>query len=262
GTFSLETAVAIKPDVAIFAAWQYSAMGEAAARLEAAGIPVVVLDYNAQTVERHVTSTRVLGQILGQEVRAQELADQYAAAHADVVARLEGITERPKVYVELARKGAGEIDNSYGDVMWGKLIETAGGTNIAKDQIAKWGPLSPEFVLAENPGQVFLAGSGWLSRDQAVLMGPGIEPATPHERMRPYLDRPGWSGLDAVKSGEIHAIYHGGARTLYDFVFLQYIAKTLHPDQFKDVDPQANLDAFFAGFLPIRFTGTYMTRLP
>ncbi|MEM7239731.1 MAG: iron ABC transporter substrate-binding protein, partial [Pseudomonadota bacterium] len=93
-------------------------------------------------------------------------------------------------------------------------------------------------------------------------MGPGIEPATPHERMRPYLDRPGWSGLDAVKSGEIHAIYHGGARTLYDFVFLQYIAKTLHPDQFKDVDPQANLDAFFAGFLPIRFTGTYMTRLP
>lgn len=262
GTFSLEAALASKPDVAVIAAWQYNALGEAASRLEAAGIPVVVLDYNAQTVAKHVTSTLVLGQILGQPDRASRLADQYAAAHADVVARLAGATQRPRVYVELARKGADEVDNSYGNVMWGKLIETAGGSNIARDQIAKWGPLSPEYVLAQNPDQVFLAGSGWLGRDKAVLMGPGINAATSHERMRPYMDRPGWDNLAAVKTGEVHAIYHGGARTLYDFAFLQYLAKSLHPDLFEDIDPQANLDAFFAEFMPIRFNGTYMTKMP
>ncbi|MEM6942557.1 MAG: ABC transporter substrate-binding protein [Pseudomonadota bacterium] len=262
GTFSLEAAVASKPDVAVLAAWQYNALGDTVDRLEQAGIPVVVLDYNAQDVEKHVASTIALGALLGEPERAKELADLYADAIADIEARLAGVTERPKVYVELGRKGASEVDNSYGDTMWGRLVETAGGTNIAKDQIAKWGPLSPEYVLAQNPEIVFIAGSGWLSRENAVIMGPGIEPASVHERMEPYLGRPGWDQLAAIKSDEVHGLYHGGARTLYDFAFLQYIAKTLHPELFEDVDPQANLDAFFAKYMPVQFSGTYMTRLP
>ncbi len=262
GTFSLETAIAAEPDVALLAAWQHSALGEAAARLEAAGIPVVVLDYNAQEVEKHVASTLALGALLGEPARAEALAAQYAAAIAEVEARVAALESRPRVYVELGRKGPDEIDNSYGDTMWGRLVETAGGTNIAKGQIAKWGPLSPEYVLAQDPEVLFLAGSGWLGRDQAVLMGPGVEPATAHARMRPYLERPGWAGLAAVETGAVHALYHGGARTLYDFAFLQYIAKALHPEAFADIDPQANLGAFFAEYMPIRFVGTYMTRLP
>lgn len=262
GTFSLEAAVAAKPDLAILAAWQFSALGEAVGRLEAAGIPVVVLDYNAQTVEKHVASTLALGTILGQEERAKALADQYSDAVAEVSKRLEGVSDRPKVYVELGRKGADEIDNSYGNTMWGRLVETAGGTNIAMDQIAKWGPLSPEYVLAQNPEVVFLAGSGWLSREQAVIMGPGVESAATHARMKPYLSRAGWAGLDAVKAERVHAVYHGGARTLYDFAFLQYLAKSLHPDLFADIDPQANLDSFFRSYMPIQSSGTYMTKLP
>lgn len=262
GTFSLETALAAKPDVALLAGWQYNALGDTVQRLEAAGIPVVVLDFNAQTVEKHVASTLALGQILGATERATELAMGYKAAVEDVTKRLESITERPKVYVELGRKGADEVDNSYGNTMWGRLIETAGGANIAATEIEKWGPLSPEYVLAQNPDVIFLAGSGWMGRDKAVIMGPGIDPALPHERMQPYMNRAGWSGLSAVKDGNIHAIYHGGARTLYDYVFLQYLAKALHPDLFADVDPQANLEAFFAKYMPIQFQGTYMTRLP
>ena len=111
GTFSLETAVAAKPDIAVLAAWQYDVMGDTVGRLEAAGIPIVVLDYNAQTVEKHVTSTLLLGSILGEEARANELADLYAGSIGDIEKRLEGIEARPRVYVELARKGAGEIDN-------------------------------------------------------------------------------------------------------------------------------------------------------
>lgn len=262
GTFSLEKIIAVQPDVAILAAWQYSALGENASRLEAAGIPVVVIDYNAQTVEKHTASTKALGIVLGQEARAQELVGLYAAAIADVERRIAGTKTRPRVYVELGRKGAGEVDNSYGDTMWGRLVEFAGGDNIAKSQIAKWGPLSPEYVLAQNPEVIFLAGSGWLGQDKAVLMGPGVSPDVTHARMLPYTQRPGWQNLAAVRSGNVHAIYHGGARTLYDFAFTQYIAKALHPDAFADVDPQANLDAYFAKYMPIRFSGTYMTKLP
>lgn len=261
GSFSLEAALAIQPDVAVLAEWQYNALGDVATRMEAAGVPIVVLDYNAQEVDKHVTSTRALGALLGAPDRAQALADTYATAYADVIARVAQAKTAPRVYVELARKGAGEVDNSYGDTMWGKLISDAGGQNIAKGQISKWGPLSPEYVLAQDPEVVFLAGSGWLGRDQAVLMGPGVDAGLTHDRMRPYLDRHGWDKITAVTQNEIHALYHGGARTLYDFAFFQYVAKTLHPDLFKDVDPQANLDAFFDTYMPIQFDGTYMTRL-
>ncbi len=262
GTFSLEKAVSIKPDVAILAAWQFNALGDVVQRIESAGIPVIVLDYNAQTVEKHVKSTLALGAILGTQERAQKLADAYSTAVADVESRIASIKDKPKVYVELGRKGAEVIDNSYGDTMWGRLIVTAGGINIAKNQVAKWAPLSPEHVLAQNPDAIFLAGSGWVSRDKAVLMGPGVDTALTHERMKPYSSRAGWNGLNAIKKQNIHAIYHGGARTLYDFVFLQYLAKTFHPSAFEDVDPQANLDKFFADYMPIQFSGTYMTRLP
>lgn len=262
GTFSLEAALATQPDVAIIAAWQYDVLGDAVGRMEDAGVPVVVLDYNAQQVEKHVASTLALGAILGEEERAQELADLYAGAHADVAARVAKADSKPRVYVELGRKGADEVDNSYGNTMWGALIDSAGGENIAMEQVAKWGPLSPEYVLAQNPEFVFFAGSGWLSRDKAVIMGPGIGAEKVHARMEPYLGRPGWDNLSAVSAGEVHALYHGGARTLYDFAFFQYIAKTLHPELFEDVDPQANLTAFFENYMPISFDGTYMTQLP
>ncbi|MEP1614059.1 MAG: ABC transporter substrate-binding protein [Roseobacter sp.] len=262
GSFSLEAAIATQPDVAILAAWQYDALGETAQRIEAAGIPVVVLDFNAQEVEKHVASTLALGVILGEQDRAQALADNYANAYADVLARVAKASSKPTVYVELARKGADEVGNSYGNTMWGKLVASAGGDNIAEDQIAKWGPLTPEYVLSKNPDVVFLAGSGWLSRDKAVVMGPGVETELTHARMQPYLGRPGWDKITAVNEGQIHGLYHGGARTLYDFAFFQYIAKTLHPEQFADVDPQANLDAFFEEYMPVKFDGTYMTQLP
>ena len=264
GTFSLEAAVAAKPDVAVLAAWQYRTLGDVADRLEEAGIPIVVLDYNAQTVEMHVKSTELLGKLMGAEDRAKMLADEYAAAVAEVEARLAKLPEgaAPKVYVELARKGKDTVDNSYSGTQWGSVIDQLKATNIANGQISNWGKLSPEYVLAQNPQVILLAGSGWAGRDQAVLMGPGVDSALTHERMQAYLGRPGWDGLDAVKNGKIFGIYHGGNRTLYDYAFLQFLAKAMYPEQFADVDPQAALDRFFATYMPVEFKGTYMTQLP
>ena len=65
-----------------------------------------------------------------------------------------------------------------------------------------------------------------------------------------------------MRAGQVYAVYHGGARILYDFAYLQYLAKMLHPDLFADVDLAANLAAYFEKYMPVRLTGTYMTRLP
>lgn len=261
GTFSIETAIASKPDVAIFAAWQFKALGDAINKLEAAGIPVVAADYNAQTVEKHVASTLMIGTIIGKPDRAKKLAAQYKNAVADVLARVSKAGGNAKnVYVELGNKGSGEFGNSYGKGMWGAVIEMAGGNNIAKEVIENWGPLNPEYVIASDPEAIFIAGSYWEKKKQSVLMGFGVEAQQTRDRMAPYAKRPGWSNISAVKSGDIHAIYHGGSRTLYDFTFLQYIAKVLHPEAFKDVDPVENHRKFYETWLPIEANGTFAVK--
>ncbi|HFD16156.1 MAG TPA: iron ABC transporter substrate-binding protein [Rhodospirillales bacterium] len=258
GTFSVEKVLSLRPDLVLLAEWQYRGLATAVARLEAAGVPVVVLDYNAQTVEKHVLSTRILGDLLGERTRAEELADTYAAAVAEVVRRVARSDGRPRVYVELGNRGALETGNSYGDIMWGRLVEIGGGTNIAEGKVSRWGPLNPEYVLAADPEAIFIAGSYWTNREQAVLMGFGVDPDVTRQRLAPYLQRPGWRRLAAVREGRVHALYHGGARTLHDYTYLQYIAKVLHPEAFADIEPLEALRRHYRKWLPIRADGAFM----
>lgn len=258
-TFSIEKVIAAKPDLLILAAWSYDALGEGVKQIEAAGIPIVTLDYNAQSVGKHVASTLALGTLLGTQDRAEKLADNYKHAFEDIDARIKkaGSTTK-KVYFELAQKGPSEVGNSYGSSMWGALIDQLGGQNIAKGQIGNWGPLSPEYVLAKKPDLIFLAGSEWLSKPQAVTVGFGADPSVARARMATYVARPGWSDLPAVKNAGVHAIYHGGARTLSDYVYAQYVAKQLYPDAFKDVDPARNIRDYYEKWLPVKADGVFV----
>ena len=42
-----------------------------------AGIPIVVLDYNAQTLDKHIKSTEIIGELTGQKDRAAKIAKEY-----------------------------------------------------------------------------------------------------------------------------------------------------------------------------------------
>ena len=74
GTFSIEKVLALKPDLLVLAEWQYKALGSDLDRINKAGIPIVVLDYNAQTVAKHVQSTKLIGTLTGQQQKADKLA--------------------------------------------------------------------------------------------------------------------------------------------------------------------------------------------
>ena len=48
------------------------------------------------------------------------------------------------------------------------------------------------------------------------------------------------------------AIYHQFYQSPYHFVAIQALAKWIHPDKFKDLDPQATYQELHQKFLPIR----------
>lgn len=262
--FSVEKVIGLKPDVLLLADWTYQSLKDARHQIEAAGIPIVVIDYNAQQLERHLASTRALGAVMGAGVRAEELASLYERKYNDVMARVAKgqAATKPKVYVELGQAGADTIGNTYNGTMWGKILTLMGAENIAAGRIpGPWAPLNAEAVIAANPDVIFIAGSSWVNRPKAVKTGYETTPDMTRSSLAPYAARAGWADLAAVKSGRVNAIEHGLSRTLFDYVAMEYIGKQLYPEQFRDVDPDASFKDYHARFLPVAFSGTWMLPL-
>lgn len=258
-TFSVEKVLSLNPDLVILADWQFKALGLDADRLVQAGIPVVVVDYNAQTVERHVASAKLFGELTGQDKRGQEIADLYAAALKDIAERVaKSGKPKPKVYVEFGNKGPAEYSFTYGKNMWGAMSTLAGAENIAAPFVEWWGPINPEQVLAAKPDAIFISGREDNKNPAALPMGPGIKASDAREKLKTFETRQGWSELPAIQNGKLFGLYQGASRTLSDFAMIQYIAKQLYPDQFKDVDPIANYMSYYRTYLPVQPEGTFV----
>lgn len=264
GSFSAEKVIALKPQAVIMPHWAFGPQSTAVAQFEALGIPTIVIDYNAQLPAKHVASTLAIGAVVGAESRAQELAALYQRQIDDIQRRVAAAAgpKRPKVYVEIGNPGPHQIGNTYTTTMWGRILDLLGADNIATGKIASaYGPMNAEAVLAADPEFIFIAGSSWPNAPQSVRLGYEVDTAATRATLAPYVRRPGWPSLAAVKTGQVFALQHGLARTLFDFTAMQFIAKQLYPAQFADVDPEANLRLYHERYLPIAYGGVWMLRL-
>ena len=264
-TLSAEKVIAARPDVVLMSDWGYSSLKTQMEQITAAGIPIVVIDYNAQDLGKHLASTRAIGKVMGTDARAEELATLYETRYKDVIARVAKVAAagpRKKVYVELARDGAETVGNTYNNTMWGKIITTLGAENLATGCIpGAWGPLNAEAILAENPDMILLAGSSWVNKPKAVRTGYDATADGIRAALASYSGRPGWATLKAVQSGNVNGIEHGLCRTLFDFVAMEYIAKRLYPDAFADVDPEKSFRDYHAKYLPVTYSGAWFLPL-
>lgn len=260
-SFSVERTLSLRPDLLIVHEFAFRSMAPLMQQIEQAGIPILVIDYNAQDPAKHVASTLAIGAAVGAEDRAKALSDLYRDRMRDIARRIAGGASG-KVYVEIGSGGAGVVGNTYNNAMWGRMVDAAGGANIARDKIPTgWAPMAPEAVLAAGPDFVFILGSSWLNAPNAVRAGFDVNIETSRRSLAPYAERAGWHALPAIRNGELHTIETGLARCLCDWVATQYIAKQLHPAAFSDIDPVDSLRRYHETFLPVPFSGTWMARL-
>jgi iron complex transport system substrate-binding protein len=262
GAFNIEKIISLKPDVVV---WTIESREEAKAiaepAFEAAGIPLVYIDYLSETVENHTKSTQLLGQLLGKEERADEITKFYLDNMNMINERLANIPAKPLVYVEGATLGPDAYSNTYGDVMWGATIPKAGGTNIAEGIVATWAPISAELLLSKNPDIIFLTGSYWPNYPGSLRMGYLSNKADVQQQLRAYLNRPGWSELNAIKNNRLFSINHGLTCEIHDVAALAFFAKCIHPELFADIDPMGMLQEYYDRFLPYDLYGVWMTHL-
>ena len=259
GTFSVEKVISLKPDLLILASWQYNVLEPDLKPLADLNIPVVVLDYNREKVELHVKSTKILGEILGEEKRADEIAKLYEDTVKEVGDRIaKANLPKPKIYIEFGRGGPEDIGITYGKDMWGSLIDLAGGDNIAADLVEQWSPINAEQVIAAKPDVIMITGRETELKKEptAMVMGINIDKAEALKRLDGFKKRVGWSELPAIKNNRLYGLYMGASRTLADMAMVQYIAKALYPQLFKDVDPIKTYIDFHKKYLPVVPVGT------
>ena len=253
GTFSVEKAISLKPDVVIFGLiYLEKGITPGVDQLEQAGIPSIFIDYHAETLEMHTKSTLLQGYVLDRKDRAQEIVDFYQEQVNAVYDRLDEIEgePKPKVYIE------SKTWQTIGNTADGALIEKVGGINIAKDIVKDWGEISPEYVLDEKP-DVFLIRTYDPKWAMAKLGYYAPKPEEIRESMKEYCDRPGWDTLSFTKNQRIYT--HSGllGRHIHDFVVIQHLAKCFYPDVFDDLDPEERFKEFHERFLPVDYSGIW-----
>ncbi|PMR69301.1 ABC transporter substrate-binding protein [Halomonas heilongjiangensis] len=260
GTFDVEQAVALDPDVVIMNIESQQATEDARyiEKLAAAGIPVVYVDFREHPFTNTEPSMRLFGQLFGEEQRAEAFSAWRAAEIrrvTDVIA--EADPERPAVFIDRAGGYSDDCCMSFGDENFGKFVEMAGGQNIAKDILpGTFGTLNPEQIIASNPDQVIVTGGDWeayVPGGDWVGVGPDQDETEARRKLEALTERPALTGVKAVETGQVHAIWHQFYNSPYQFVAIQQMAKWLHPELFADLDPEATFRELHDRFLPVTY---------
>lgn len=271
GDFSLEAAIALTPDVVTLNLEAEKSARESGFedKAAAAGIKVVYLDFRLDPEKNSENSIRILGEIFGAEPRAQEFINYRRAQIALVTDKLSKVKDlkRPGVFIERAPGISGENNccRTFGPVNFGAMVEQAGGHNIASDVIkTTFGDLNPEQLVVSNPQHIIVTGSNWAAEsdiNQFVPVGRGADMALARERLAKLMTRTPFPELNAVKAGNVHAVWHQFYGAPYEFFPIQQFAKWFHPELFADLDPEQNFSEFHEKFLPVTYKPGYFASL-
>lgn len=260
GTLSVEKIISLEPDVLIMPMFDYKKIKDDIKKLENLNIAVVFIDFHKQTLQNHQKSIEILGKILHKEQRAKQINEFYAKYMNLVYERMKNVKHKPRVYVEFsAKEGPSTFGPTYGNLMWGALVQNCGGDNITKDAIkGSSGSVNPELIVSKNPEVIIFAGNYFDNNYDNIPLGYQITKEQATANLDKYAARAGWNEIDAVKNKQIHALYHDLSRHIFDFAGTLYFAKVIQPELFKDIDPEKVLAEFFDKFYPIPLSGTWM----
>ena len=264
-TFNAEQVVALNPDVIFIPVDlkdQYES--DAKAKMDAAGIQTIYIDYHAEKLESHQKSIEAIGKALGKEERAAEISKFYTDRVTRVLDRVSKINKpKPTVYLEVGMNGPEEFGNSFSsNYSWGALATMAGADVITKDVIKKTSPINPEFILEKNPDIIMIMGSYWPKKPTSMRLGFEATEDSSQALLKAFTtERQGWSELKAVEDKQVYSAHHGLPREVFDAAVFEYLAKTFYPEEFKDVDPEATLKEFYDKFLPYSYSGIWFMHM-
>jgi iron complex transport system substrate-binding protein len=271
GSVSVEQAIALHPDVFVVSAANFPAAKDAGIvdRLNAVGVPTVVVDFFVDPVHHTEPSVRLMGQLFGRTAEAERFVSYYHQAVAKVRTRLAAAHQPPTPVFLWRAPGYYDCCATFAESNLGQLITYAGGANMSDGLFpGAQGTLSPETVISRNPAVVIATGAAWAPGTPAtpggyVPLGYNENRAAAAAQLRTVVDKQaGFANLGAVASRRTYVVWHHFYDSPYNFLAVQWFAKWLHPDLFTDVDPDAEIQELHNNFLPIPAGGAFWAQLP
>lgn len=259
-----EQVLSLDPDLVIMDIFMIERGYKSVDKLQQAGLPLLFLDGSGDPLSSPQKSLRVLGKVLGKEKRANEVVNFVDEQIELVVEKLKKIRKPiPKVYIETGDQGPGKFGSTYGGygtptkyASWGAVMEQCRVNNIADGIVKNMAPINPEYVITADPDIIFISGADWTA-PMSMRLGYLAKEEASRKLLAGFTNRPGWSGLTAVKNKRVYSLFHGFVMHIFDFAGYQGMAKLCYPEEFKDVNPEKNLKEFHDKFLPIEYSGIW-----
>jgi len=200
-----EQVLALDPDIVLIAVWNDP---DTVHQLRDLGVKLYTFA-RFSTVQDALDNIARIGEITGDEERAQALIDEFHRRAQEVAARVSG-RPRPAVLVwddwgTTVGPGTSAHD----------IIEMAGGRNVAAEHgIVGWQTIDAEAVVRMNPDVI-------------------ITPYDPNFVAR-ILSDPALATVKAVRDGRVYYVQHLEALNHHFILAIEALARLLHPEAFAE----------------------------
>lgn len=248
-TVNVEELMKLKPDVAFYSA-DDAAMGETLAK---AGIPALAVsaskwEYDAvETLDNWIS---LLSELFPENDRAATVREYSDKVAALVNERVADVEEKEKVfflfqYSDSAVTTSGKHffgewwANAVGAVNVGGEMDTVNSTAVSMEQIYVW---NPDRILITN-----------------------YNTAQPDDIYNNTVGNYDWSGVDAVKNGKVSKMPLGMYRSytcgVDTPVTLLWMAKTVYPELFEDIDITTEAQKYYKDVFGIELSEEQVNKI-
>ena len=228
-----EEVLARNPDLVILKNYMRDSLGRA---IETTGVPVVYLEL--ETPEQYNRDVRIIGRILGQPERAEEVVDAFERRRSKLEEATSG-GERPDVVLlsVSSRGGASSFRVAPEGWMQGTQVELGGGDPIWFDRSLSpgWNEVQFEQIALWDPDVIVLVAYGRPAGEVRAEIESNAQ----------------WRTLQAVEEDQVLAMpadYHSWGQPDTRWILgAEWLAHALHPEEF-DEPFRERIYAFFNEF--------------
>ncbi|MGD6737238.1 ABC transporter substrate-binding protein [Photobacterium leiognathi subsp. mandapamensis] len=270
-SFSLETALALKADVAFLGVEGHgpnARNSEIIEILERAGVTVVFIDFRKNPVKNTLRSLEVMGKVLGREAQAKSYIQFYNQELDKVKQGLATVKPEdvPTVFLHSRVGVNGECCETMARGMVAQMLDFIGVKNMAQPLLpGSVGVLNQEYLLTHQP-DIYIGtavGSTQTQKEapQYIVLGTSISAKVAHQSLAAITQRPPLNQLTAVKNKRAYSIWHHFYNTPLNIVAIQTFAKWAYPKTFAELSPQKTLETLYRDYQPVPLNGTYWMAL-
>ena len=201
-------------------------------------IPVVALGYGEDSLfsEEVNQSLELIGQVTGNEARAEELIGYFSDAKIDLQNRSADAGNLPTVYLGCqSYQGSHGIESTTGD---SPIFDALHARNVVEEAgIDGYVTLDKEKLLEMDPDFLIIDAGGLSVLQEDYTTNPDF-----------------YESLSAVKQGDVYLqlpFNYYGTNIEIALANAYYIGTVLYPDAFSDVDPAGKFDEICQALLGI-----------